>query len=110
MCGHKIIPLLQLAEERAINADIASIALAAFGAPAGLGPISLPQTGETLTRREAEALQLLVQGASNQEIADQLVITLRTAKAHVSSILRKLQVSTRGEAIARCHEWNLLTL
>lgn len=108
MNGHKILPLLELAQEKGVNADLASAALAAFGVPAELGPIPLAQTGQTLTRREAEALQLLVQGASNQEIADKLVITLRTAKAHVSSILSKLQVSTRSEAIARCHEWGLL--
>jgi DNA-binding NarL/FixJ family response regulator len=109
LCSRKIVPLLDLAVEKGVNADLASKAMAGFGVEVGLGPISLAQTGETLTPREVETLQLLVQGASNQEIADKLVITLRTAKAHVSNILSKLQVSTRSEAIVRCHEWNLLS-
>jgi two-component system, NarL family, response regulator LiaR len=53
-----------------------------------------------LTEREMEVLQLVVQGKSNQQIADAMVITLATAKAHISSILAKLQVSSRSEAIA----------
>jgi two-component system, NarL family, response regulator LiaR len=53
-----------------------------------------------LTEREMEVLRLVVQGKSNQQIADKMVITLATVKAHVSNILDKLQVSSRSEAIA----------
>jgi NarL family two-component system response regulator LiaR len=53
-----------------------------------------------LTEREREVLNLLVQGNSNQQIANALVISLATVKAHMSSILSKLQVSSRAEAIA----------
>jgi len=53
-----------------------------------------------LTEREMEVLQLVVQGKSNQQIADAMVITIATVKAHISNILGKLQVSSRSEAIA----------
>jgi two-component system, NarL family, response regulator LiaR len=53
-----------------------------------------------LTEREMDVLRLVVQGKSNQQIADAMVITLATVKAHVSNILDKLQVSSRSEAIA----------
>ncbi len=53
-----------------------------------------------LTQREQEVLKLVVQGQSNQQIADALVISITTVKAHISNILSKLQVSSRAEAIA----------
>lgn len=51
-----------------------------------------------LTMREKEVLQLIVNGLSNKEIAGKLKITLRTVKAHVSSILMKLNVNDRTQA------------
>ena len=56
--------------------------------------------GEGLSQREQEVLGLLVTGAANREIALQLNITQRTVKAHVTSILNKLGVSSRTEAAA----------
>jgi NarL family two-component system response regulator LiaR len=55
---------------------------------------------ETLTPREHEVLALMVKGMGNNEIADLLVISLSTAKSHVSSILDKLGVASRTEVIA----------
>ena len=63
-----------------------------------------------LTEREKEVLNLVVQGNSNQQIADTLVISLATVKAHISSILSKLQVSSRAEAIAYAIKHKLVTL
>lgn len=53
---------------------------------------------EDLTNREKEVLQLIAQGKSNQEIADELFITLKTVKTHVSNILSKLEVEDRTQA------------
>jgi len=63
-----------------------------------------------LTEREQEVLNLVVQGLSNQQIADTLVISLATVKAHISNILSKLQVSSRAEAIAYAIKHKLVTL
>ena len=54
--------------------------------------------GRTLTRRERQVLALMAEGMTNAEIADRLVISLSTAKTHVSSIISKLGVSSRTEA------------
>lgn len=63
---------------------------------------------EHLTQREQEVLHLLAEGASNQEIADQLVVSLATAKKHVASILSKLGAENRTQAIARARSLSLL--
>jgi NarL family two-component system response regulator LiaR len=63
-----------------------------------------------LTERERDVLHLLVQGESNQQIAEAMVISIATVKAHVSSILSKLGVSSRAEAMAYAIKHKLVTL
>ncbi|WP_297990805.1 response regulator [Anoxybacillus sp.] len=58
---------------------------------------SLPH--EQLTSREMEVLLLIAQGKTNQEIAEQLFISLKTVKVHVSNILAKLDVQDRTQAV-----------
>lgn len=61
-----------------------------------------------LTEREREVLALLVDGLNNNQIAERLVITLSTVKFHVSSILSKMGVSSRTEAVALALKNNLV--
>ena len=68
------------------------------------------QPADDLTEREMEVLNLLVQGRSNQQIANAMVITVATVKAHISSILAKLQVSSRTEAIAYALKHKIVSL
>lgn len=61
--------------------------------------MAAPHVGlASLTTREREILTLVAQGYSNQEIADRLVISERTARTHVSNMLNKLQLSSRTQA------------
>jgi ATP/maltotriose-dependent transcriptional regulator MalT len=70
---------------------------ATAGAPVSFG----------LTAREQEVLRLVAAGRSNRDIAAELFISHRTASVHVSNILSKLGVSSRGEAAATAHRLHL---
>lgn len=61
-----------------------------------------------LSEREGEVLDLISSGLSNQEIADQIVVTEGTVKRHVHNIFRKLDVHSRTQAVARARELSLL--
>lgn len=63
---------------------------------------------EDLTKREQEVLLLISEGKSNQEIADQLFITLKTVKTHVSNILAKLEVEDRTQAAIYAFKHHLI--
>jgi DNA-binding NarL/FixJ family response regulator len=63
-----------------------------------------------LTDRELEVLRLVALGRSNGEIASELYISRKTASVHVSNVLAKLQVSTRGAAAALAHRNQLFDL
>jgi LuxR family transcriptional regulator, regulator of acetate metabolism len=87
----------------------AEIQLTVHGSGTGLVPsrVVAPYRGSdtggletVLTKRELEVLTLIATGASNDRIAEALVITSGTVKSHVKQILRKLRVENRAEAIA----------
>jgi len=61
-------------------------------------PTSLPPTPEPLSERELDVLKLVAKGYSNEEIADALIVSERTARGHVSSILSKLHLANRTQA------------
>jgi RNA polymerase sigma factor (sigma-70 family) len=77
---------------------LAGFVLDAFssGPPADVRPSIDPEL-EQLTSREREVLRLIAQGYTYKEIARELFISVKTVESHVSSVLRKLQLSTRHQ-------------
>ena len=79
--------------------------LAAFPAPTRA---ARPSIVEPLSDREIEVLRLIAIGASNQEIAEKLVVAVNTVKRHVSHIFDKLQVTNRTQAVAKARDLQLI--
>jgi DNA-binding NarL/FixJ family response regulator len=77
-------------------------------------PTSFPTTAPSptypdgLTAREVEVLRLVAQGLSNAEIAEQLVISLLTVKAHMRSLYNKLGIRSRSAAARYAVERHLI--
>jgi DNA-binding NarL/FixJ family response regulator len=67
------------------------------------------ELAETLSPRELEILRLVATGVSNKEIADRLVISEGTVKNHLSSILSKLMVKDRLQAVIKARELGILS-
>jgi DNA-binding CsgD family transcriptional regulator len=106
--GPVIAPLLRLAVERKVHAGFATRLLALLEGTSKGRSLQVPTTGETLTPREVEVLRLITGGASNREIADQLFITPRTVKSHITAILGKLDATSRTQAAALARELRLV--
>jgi DNA-binding CsgD family transcriptional regulator/tetratricopeptide (TPR) repeat protein len=77
--------------------------------PAPVAEAEVPSMARSLglTRRETEVLVLLAEGRTNRQIGQELFITEKTASVHVSRILAKLGVTSRGEAAAIAHRLGL---
>jgi DNA-binding NarL/FixJ family response regulator len=71
---------------------------------------SLAESGMKLSPRETELLRVAVKGGTNREIATELGISERTVQTHMVNIFRKLQVSSRTEAVLRALREGLLTI
>ncbi|GAA3523999.1 LuxR C-terminal-related transcriptional regulator [Nocardioides daeguensis] len=91
---------LEMQRERARRAmeSIDALGRTAWSAPARI--TARPEVTAELTTRELEVLDLIVQGATNRDIGERLVIAEDTVKSHVKQILRKLGVANRAQAIA----------
>lgn len=61
-----------------------------------------------ISQREMEVLQLMAAGATNQEIADQLFVSLNTIKTHTSRLFEKLDVKRRTQAIEKAKRINII--
>jgi NarL family two-component system response regulator LiaR len=70
-------------------------------------PVEEPPFDDNLTDRERDVLALMIKGLSNPQIAETLVLSLSTVKFHVSSILSKLQATTRTEAVTLALKYKL---
>lgn len=102
--GELIAELLKLAQEKNIFPEYAGHLLAVIDS----GKPAVRNLPEALTEREFQVMLLLAKGLSNQEIADNLVISLSTTKTHITRIYGKLSVSSRTQAVIRARELKLL--
>jgi DNA-binding NarL/FixJ family response regulator len=91
-------------DEAIFSPAIATRVIAFFAAPR---PAASQQIFPQLTEREREILQLIAQGHSNADIANQLVLSVKTVSNYVSNIYGKLQVADRAEAIIRARDAGL---
>ncbi len=73
-------------------------------------PATLPREGVALTPRELDVLRLVAQGLGNKEIAAELDLSAHTVKYHLASVLAKLGVRSRTEAVSRGIRTGLLPL
>jgi LuxR family maltose regulon positive regulatory protein len=100
--GQQMEALLRHANQASLFPDYTGQLLGSFALSATVPLV------EPLTERELEVLRLMAQGASNKEIATELIIALTTAKKHVSNIIGKLNVSNRTEAVANARDLGIL--
>lgn len=77
---------------------------AASGSASAVTPVPVHDNRRLLTERERQVLDLVEQGQSNRQVAQQLFISAKTASVHVSSILRKLGATSRTEAVFLAHQ------
>jgi DNA-binding NarL/FixJ family response regulator len=93
-----------LAEARAIEVEVDAYILAALDRARDDGPV------ERMTGREVQVLELLADGLSNKAIAARLGVSDETVKFHLSSILGKLGVANRTEAVRRAIRMGLVAV
>jgi DNA-binding NarL/FixJ family response regulator len=105
-------PELIAAIERVATGDaVFSPRLAGFVLDAFAGTIEVAQVDDDLdrlTERERQVMRLIARGYSYREVAGELFISVRTVETHVSSVLRKLQLSTRHELTRWAQERRLV--
>jgi LuxR family transcriptional regulator, maltose regulon positive regulatory protein len=98
--GEALTRLLCQAQSRQVGTGYAAVLLSKIGKSSGMTQPSMQLLVEPLTAREVEVLNLIKAGCSNQDIADQLVISMPTVKRHISNIYTKLGVESRTQAVA----------
>jgi LuxR family maltose regulon positive regulatory protein len=112
--GPPMASLLYEALKREIAPAYVQRLLAAFpvaesqGAPPTESQVDQSELIEPLSEREIEVLQLLAKGLSNQAVADRLVLSIHTVKAHTRSIYSKLAVNNRTQAVDRARTLGVL--
>src|SRR6266568_1135877 len=110
--GPPMRALLRQAQARSIVPGYVATLLRVFGEQNASGlPLASARPSvlvEPLTERERDVLRLLLEGASNREIAQRLVLSVNTVKRHVYNLCGKLGVQSRTQAISRARDLNLL--
>jgi DNA-binding NarL/FixJ family response regulator len=90
--------------EAIFGPEVAQRLISFFSAPS---PAVSRRAFPELTEREEEVLSLVAQGKTNQQIAKELFVSLKTVRNHVSNIFLKLQVADRAQAVIRAREAGL---
>ena len=114
-----LVRVLERAEQGlTVSNDLRSYALRlldafpASGDTDGTRPVlinhPIAQVPDRLTDRELEVLRLVTTGASNQAIAERLVVSLHTVKKHMTHVLAKLGTNSRTAAVVRAQERQLI--
>jgi len=128
-----ILVVLQAVESRAIVRElrievfgvVIGVAFLGLGIWLGRGrkkevvtpPVAPPEAAQSvqvdpasfgISPRERDVLELMVEGFSNQEIADRLFVSLNTVKTHVSNLYQKLEVQRRAQAIRKATDLGLV--
>ncbi|MFI7650375.1 LuxR C-terminal-related transcriptional regulator [Micromonospora sp. NPDC049460] len=71
-------------------------------------PAASPRGLDILTKREAEVLTLVARGLSNDDIADTLIISIKTVKTHIGNLLAKLHARDRAQLVIAAYEHGLI--
>lgn len=100
-----VVPLLRLAHERNVRRPYVERVLEILDVP--LNAIEAAG-GEALSERELEVLRVMAGGLANREIAERLFVSEATVKSHMQKIMRKLDASSRTQAVAKARELMLL--
>jgi predicted ATPase/DNA-binding CsgD family transcriptional regulator len=99
--GTAVIPMLRAAAQRGREGPAAARVLRLMGVANVSRRLLIPETGQILSPREADVLELLAADAPNRAIADRLGVDIITVKSHVTRVLAKLGVRSRYEAAER---------
>ncbi|MFC1988534.1 response regulator [Chloroflexota bacterium] len=107
--GHELVDAVRAvhAGESVLHPSVARKVLNRFVPAPGM-PVKEPR--ELLSEREIDVLKLAAGGLSNQEIADELFLSVRTIQSHLGHIFTKLDVSSRTEAVVRALKEGWITL
>ena len=106
-CGSRLVSLLKQLVGTDLDIDYLQLLVAAFDPEKNVSELSKISPRGPLTGREYEVLRLIGDGLTNQEIANELYISLNTVKRHTSNIYRKLAVNNRREALTKFRQLDI---